>query len=64
MSFQENLETGAALMVFVGVYMKWIRPIVDKIFGIKGPPSYLDEGPGTYGGPYQRHPKYPPGRDE
>ncbi len=20
-----------------------------------------DEGPGTYGGPYQRHPKYPPG---
>ena len=23
-----------------------------------------DEGPGTYGGPYNRHPKYPPGRDE
>jgi hypothetical protein len=22
-----------------------------------------DEGPGTYGGPYNRHPKYPPGRD-
>jgi uncharacterized membrane protein len=23
-----------------------------------------DEGPGTYGGPYNRHPKYPPGRDK
>ena len=22
-----------------------------------------EEGSGTYGGPYQRHPKYPPGRD-
>ncbi len=20
-----------------------------------------EDGPGTYGGPYQRHPKYPPG---
>lgn len=23
----------------------------------------MDEELGTYGGPYQRHPKYPPGRD-
>lgn len=25
------------------------------------PPVDPDEGPGTYGGPYNRHPKYPPG---
>jgi hypothetical protein len=62
---RESLETGAALMVFVGVYMKWIRPIVDKIFGIDGPKTYLDADDDEYGpgGPYQRHPKYPPGRD-
>jgi hypothetical protein len=37
------LQEGTAIMVFIGVYMKWIRPVVDKIFGIKGPKSYLDE---------------------
>lgn len=42
-NLREFLETGTALMVFIGVYMKWIRPLIDKIFGIKTPgKTYLD----------------------
>lgn len=38
-----GLETAISIMVFIGVYMKWIRPIVDKMFGIDTPGgSYLD----------------------
>jgi len=37
-----RLDTVIGIMVFVGVYMKWIRPIVDKLFNIDGPPTYLD----------------------
>jgi hypothetical protein len=37
-----KLAAAIEVMVFIGVYMKWIRPIVDKIFNIDAPPSYLD----------------------
>jgi hypothetical protein len=51
-----SLQAAVEVMVFVGVYMKWVRPLVDKIFGTDVPPSYLDPRPkppttGSYAGP-------------
>ena len=30
-------------MVFIGVYMKWIRPVADKILVIKKPAAALGQ---------------------